>query len=507
MAGEVYGSPAFAFTSEMDNFLLNQQKLKHQALMDEIEQKRENRLEESDKLDLEVRRAELAERQKMDEQTLKDKRIESHLRKRENLAPGDIPSSDMIHEADELGIPLRLGAAPSVGQIPAGTETPQLPGGAVRLGGAQPAQDVTNPAARPYLGTQKQEQSDKLAKILENSDPNSPEFRRAAIEYEVVTGRSLPAAAFGAGAAQGTEPIARQDPKRNVVQRLVDGKWVDVTGDLPKGTHFLPQPPDPQLQTLRGIEITDKRNADSNLNDLTDEAVDMLAEQVAKSGRGAAALSGLGWGNASKGTKDRILNRAAQWDSTTGKFRDKGQAGPPPDLSAQSADYQAIEATLRDRTKMASATKIASRTASDNLDLASKSSPRVSRTDSAWVNDIANRFIKGATSAEGLTDFETKIYTAAREYAKVTMGASASVAGLTDSAAKEASKLLNSAQSPKAFAAAVTAMKQDMDNVIREQDRGVTELQGRLRRPGDQPKTDTQRKSPADILKEVTGAR
>jgi hypothetical protein len=40
---------------------------------------------------------------------------------------------------------------------------------------------------------------------------------------------------------------------------------------------------------------------------------------------------------------------------------------------------------------------------------------------------------------------------------------------LTDSAQREASKLLNTAQSPEAFRAAVEAMKADMGNVTAEQ--------------------------------------
>lgn len=38
------------------------------------------------------------------------------------------------------------------------------------------------------------------------------------------------------------EAVVRTDPTRKVVQRLVNGQWQDVTGDVPAGAHFLPEP-------------------------------------------------------------------------------------------------------------------------------------------------------------------------------------------------------------------------------------------------------------------------
>lgn len=124
------------------------------------------------------------------------------------------------------------------------------------------------------------------------------------------------------------------------------------------------------------------------------------------------------------------------------------------------------------------AIEAAANTASDNLDLALGQSADVSRTGSK----LANRYLQWArgelTPAAGLTKFETYIYTAAREYAKVTSGGALSAQGLTDSAAKEASKLLNSAQSPEAFSAAVEAMKADMANVVNERNKSLAGVSG-----------------------------
>lgn len=107
--------------------------------------------------------------------------------------------------------------------------------------------------------------------------------------------------------------------------------------------------------------------------------------------------------------------------------------------------------------------------ATDNLQLAIDASEAVSRTGARFVNRYLQWAQGELTTNTGLTQFETYIYTAAREYAKVTNGAAMSVAGLTVSAAKEAEKLLNAAQSPANFAAAAEAMKNDMANVTANQ--------------------------------------
>ncbi len=68
---------------------------------------------------------------------------------------------------------------------------------------------------------------------------------------------------------------------------------------------------------------------------------------------------------------------------------------------------------------------------------------------------------------------QTYIYTASREYAKVTGGGAASISALTDTAQSQAEKLLNSAKSPEAFEAIVNAMKNDMSNVNNEYGKSI----------------------------------
>lgn len=145
-------------------------------------------------------------------------------------------------------------------------------------------------------------------------------------------------------------------------------------------------------------------------------------------------------------------------------------------LSQVRAEYAANRSALAKILPQNVATEAAANTASDNLDLAAQASGQVPRTGSR----LANRYLLwtqgNLTPATGLTKFEVYVYTAAREYAKVTSGGALSTAGLTDSAAKEAEKLLSVSQSPEAFAAAVDAMKQDMQNVLTERQKSLARV-------------------------------
>ena len=57
------------------------------------------------------------------------------------------------------------------------------------------------------------------------------------------------------------------------------------------------------------------------------------------------------------------------------------------------------------------------------------------------------------------------VYNAARDYARVTSGGAESVAQMTDAANSAAEDLLNTAQNPEQFEAALSAMQIDMQNV------------------------------------------
>jgi hypothetical protein len=243
-------------------------------------------------------------------------------------------------------------------------------------------------------------------------------------------------------------PFPSQPPAAIQVQNLVSSQTPTTPIDASR--------PDPTTA-----------NIPDRLTGLTPNAVYQAGAEWALTGK--FPPTGLGASPRSQAVRAIVANKGAAMAAAAGT-----------DIPTLQAEYRGNAAALGKLVPQAQATTNFANTASDNLDLALQSSPKVGRTDSAWVNSMANAFVRGATPAANLTDFETKIYTAAREYAKVTTGGAMSAAGLSDTAAREATKLLNAAQSPAAFAAAVAAMKQDMGNVIAEQASGIGRVSSTL---------------------------
>lgn len=161
------------------------------------------------------------------------------------------------------------------------------------------------------------------------------------------------------------------------------------------------------------------------------------------------------------GTKAQVINQRTAIYNTAGAML----ANAGVDMPTAQAEYKANQAALNKILPFYNLTTAFENTAIDNLDLALSQSDQVSRTGSKLVNRYTQWIQGNLTPAAGLTKFETYIYTAAREYAKVTSGAAMSASGLTDSASKATEHLLSAATSPEAFKAAVDAMKQDMNNV------------------------------------------
>lgn len=166
MAGERYGSVGAAFSQGFDNYLLEQEKQRRQAMLDQIAQDREARLAEADKQDREIRRQQIEMQAQNMQAAQEDKKLAAHMKKRADLMPGDVPSPELIKEAKDLGVPLRLGAAPVMDNpAPASLEAvDEEPMAQVPL-----APD----ANRPYMGTRADVARSKLADVIEgDNDPN-----------------------------------------------------------------------------------------------------------------------------------------------------------------------------------------------------------------------------------------------------------------------------------------------------------------------------------------------
>lgn len=191
----------------------------------------------------------------------------------------------------------------------------------------------------------------------------------------------------------------------------------------------------------------------------------MFQASVAHALQGTMPPMGLGQSPQSQAVRTSVINTAGALAAAAGT-----------DLPTLRAEYKANASTLSRLLPQATATANASNTAADNLDLAVAKSADVPRSGSKLVNHYAQWAQGNFTPAPGLAELETYVYTAAREYAKVTSGGAASSQGLTDSAAREATKLLNAAQAPETFAAVVQAMKNDMANVVLEQSKGLARV-------------------------------
>ena len=113
-----------------------------------------------------------------------------------------------------------------------------------------------------------------------------------------------------------------------------------------------------------------------------------------------------------KAARTAIINKAAAIADAAGT-----------DLGTLQQEYKANSGSLNNLTKLYNATASSAGTANDNLGLAQEQSANVPRTGSP----IVNHYVQWATGHTltgnpELTKLETYIYTAAREYAKVTSG-------------------------------------------------------------------------------------
>jgi hypothetical protein len=108
-----------------------------------------------------------------------------------------------------------------------------------------------------------------------------------------------------------------------------------------------------------------------------------------------------------------------------------------------------------------------------SLDYAMEAGEKVWNAGVPTANRMRNWLSGTLAPNEKLSAFEVFVFTAARDYAKVTSGGALSIAELSVAAAQKADELLNSAQSPEQFKAAAGAMRQDMANVMDTQRQGI----------------------------------
>lgn len=181
--------------------------------------------------------------------TLSERKRTSFLKDVENMMPGDIPTAAQIQTAKELGLEHMFGtrqqALPQSVADLAGTG-PDVETLSGRKLGAPAA--VATPQPLTFKGTpvqREQQRRDDLLTELMTAMPPGP--KQEAVAFRLATGNNPPAGFFDQAETAG---MFWQDPRGGTIKRLVDGKWVDWAGDLPKGAHVMTKPEPPNANDL-----------------------------------------------------------------------------------------------------------------------------------------------------------------------------------------------------------------------------------------------------------------
>lgn len=378
-----YISPGDAFSSSLEQSLFMRAQAERQAQMDQLAMQRELRQQRQDAQDAAEAKEALAEKRREFAENQKDKRKGAFEKTVGNMMPGDIPSPDLIGQAKEFGLshlfpeaqPDAPESMPGIAAVPVGESQQGLD--PTRTGA------VTNPESQlggmRFIGSAKQrteqnEQADAMALVAEMPDGPQKQALQTAIRLHI-----KPTVDMFKPQGDDTQPIARVDSKRNVVERLVDGVWTPVTGNVPKGTHFVQEPTPPQVNPfakdnhdLRVDAARDRayQHAVTELNKVSTPYEAKLAELDAVDGvlnertTGAdahvapmvlkALVAGQGSGfRMTQAEISQVQNARTKWQSMEAAFN-KWQADPKKALffdESQRAEFQKLIDMMRAATQ------------------------------------------------------------------------------------------------------------------------------------------------------------
>ena len=179
---------------------------------------------------------------------------------------------------------------------------------------------------------------------------------------------------------------------------------------------------------------------------LSGEALDMLAEQFATTGK----LPAIGMGKDAAALRMRIASRAAELH-------------PDADLAGAAAGYGADTGSLKKLQQQADAVDAFERTALANLDTFLGSARKVVDVGSPLFNAPFRKFSEAVAGNPRMSEFVTARQVAVQEIAKVLSGQMGNAA-VSDSARHEAADLLKPDASLAQIEAAARILKQDMAN-------------------------------------------
>ncbi len=228
------------------------------------------------------------------------------------------------------------------------------------------------------------------------------------------------------------------------------------------------------------IEYQQQKKGSTNAT-LDADTVQFLADKFLVDGQ----VPAFGMGTAGATTRVQFWNAVAQ-DAAA-----KGMTGAA--ASANKASYDAAKTSLAAMTKQVSFVTSSEKTAIQNLDYAYTLGQEYERSGTMPKANQFLNWLSGNVGNTQLSAFEVALYTGAREYAKVASGAAGSVSGLTDSATKEAEKLVNAAMTQGQLKSTLDTMKVDMKNVEGNQNAVIQGLKDQISNTlgGSTPETPT----------------
>ena len=153
------------------------------------------------------------------------------------------------------------------------------------------------------------------------------------------------------------------------------------------------------------------------------------------------------------------------------------------DLGTLRAEYAGQRGSITKQIARYNATKAIAEQAKGSLENARQAASEYPRTGSPLYNRY-KQYVTGQTLTGDprLTKLEVFVYDAARDYARTTSGGAESVAQMTDTANAAADRLLNAAQTPAAFEAALQAMARGMDTATNAQEAQIGKTSQVIRR-------------------------
>jgi len=234
-----YMSPGDAFSSSIAQTMFQRDQQARQAQDFAMKQQQEARLARVQEAQIAEAQAALAEKRAEHQAAIEDKERNATVKGVSSMVAGDIPDADLVARAQKYHVPIRMTAmAPPQAENPPATlaAEPQADAPANQPAGTGVLKNPPQAFAGTRQDVERKKLEDKVNEIrdtLANADPGTPEYTKAILDYEMVTGKSIPAGMIKGQGASDVQPVYRQNPRTGGIERV---------GEVPKGSHFMTEP-------------------------------------------------------------------------------------------------------------------------------------------------------------------------------------------------------------------------------------------------------------------------